>query len=81
MDNTGPRDLRPHLRRLRNPDTGAWLHLSGQGETRDIALAWCGTRDQARTLRERAQARGDDFPFQIAPLTRQTETQKGQANE
>jgi hypothetical protein len=62
------RDRRPYLIRLRNEATGAWLHLSGSGETRDRAQSWAGTRDQAANLRKRAEARGEPWPYVRARL-------------
>jgi len=62
------RDRRPYLVRLRNPATGAWLHLSGSGETRDRALSWSGTRKQAETLADRAGKRGEPWPYERARL-------------
>lgn len=64
-----PRDLRPYLRRLYNPLTGQYLHLSGSGETRGTTHAWAGTRDQAQTLKDRARAKQEPFPYRLAPLT------------
>ena len=64
-----PRDLRPYLRRLYNPLTGQYLHLSGHGETSGTIHAWAGTREQAQTLRARARAAKEPFPFRLAPLT------------
>jgi len=69
LENTRPRDLRAHMRRLYNPRTGRYLHLSGSGETKGTAHAWAGTRDQAEVLRERARITGADFPFFITPLS------------
>lgn len=69
------RDLRPYLRRLHNPATGLWLHLSGHGETADINYSWRGTRDQAATLRQRATARGDEWPYEIAAMEQVREGQ------
>lgn len=66
---TDRRDLRPYLRRLYNPTTRAYLHLSGTGETPRIDYAWSGTRAQAQTLRDRAKTRGEEFPYRLAPLT------------
>jgi hypothetical protein len=61
-------DLRPWMRRLRNPVTGAFLHLSGQGETRDQNYAWSGTADQARNLRAKLH-QGQQFPYLLIPFT------------
>jgi hypothetical protein len=49
--------------RLRDPETGAFLHLSGQGATTNTGESWLGFRHQAETLRQRAIARGDAWPF------------------
>ena len=49
--------------RLVNPATGAYLHLSGKGETRGHAHAWLGYRKQAKVLRDRAKIRGEEFPY------------------
>lgn len=58
------RDRRPWDKiRLRNPATRGWLHLSGHGETDNLDWSWLGTREQARTLRDRARTRGDAWPF------------------
>ena len=67
------RDLRPYLRRLYNPTTRAYLHLSGTGETPRIDYAWSGTKAQAQTLRDRAKTRGEAFPYRLAPLAAQKE--------
>ena len=66
MADTNLRDMRPYLRRLMNPVTGHYLHLSGSGETDGTALAWSGTREQARNLRARAE--GQHFPYVLVPL-------------
>jgi hypothetical protein len=61
------RDMRPLLRRLYNPITGKFLHLSGAGETDGTANAWSGTPEQARRLR--AQRYQDQhFAFVLKPL-------------
>ena len=49
--------------RLRDPDTGEFLHLSGAGTTRDISFSWIGLQSQAVELQRRAMAAGEDFPF------------------
>lgn len=51
--------------RLRNPHTGELLHMSGQGITCSTTWSWLGFRHQAETLRARALARGEDWPFTI----------------
>lgn len=50
--------------RLRDPQTGELLHLSGQGTTTNVTWSWLGYRHQAETLRQRAAIRGEDWPFQ-----------------
>lgn len=54
-------DARMH--RLWNPETKQYLHLSGAGETPDVALSWLGYAHQADTLRTRARTRGDEWPY------------------
>lgn len=49
--------------RLRNPQTGELLHLSGQGTTTDVTWSWLGYHHQAETLRSRAAIRGEEWPF------------------
>lgn len=49
--------------RMRDPSTGRYLHLSGEGDTDKIAYAWLGYRRQAKVLRDRALQRGEAFPF------------------
>lgn len=49
--------------RLRDPLTGALLHLSGQGTTTNPDHSWLGFRHQADTLRDRALATGEAWPF------------------
>ncbi|AVO36620.1 hypothetical protein [Pukyongiella litopenaei] len=51
--------------RLRNPVTGEFLHLSGQGVTHDINYSWLGFAYQAENLRIRAAARGESWPFDL----------------
>ncbi|QBR35724.1 hypothetical protein ETW23_05795 [Leisingera sp. NJS201] len=53
--------------RLRNPQTGELLHLSGQGTTTDVTWSWLGYNHQAETLRSRATTRGEDWPFAPVP--------------
>lgn len=53
--------------RLKDPETGDFLHLSGVGRTRNIDWSWLGTRAQARTLRDRARTRGEDWPWRAVP--------------
>lgn len=54
-------DARMH--RLWNPATRQYLHLCGDRETPDIGLSWLGYAHQAANLRDRALARGDDWPY------------------
>lgn len=49
--------------RLRDTDTGEFLHLSGQGTTRNVHESWLGFKHQALTLAIRAFERGEEFPF------------------
>ncbi len=49
--------------RLKDRVTGEYLHLSGAGVTTGTHYAWNGTKAQARALRDRAAARGEDWPF------------------
>ncbi|WP_371398870.1 hypothetical protein [Marinovum algicola] len=49
--------------RLRDRSTGEYLHLSGAGRTLDVTWSWLGTRQQARTLRDRALTLGEDWPW------------------
>lgn len=53
--------------RLMNPQTGQFLHLSGNGATPTARLAWLGTRDQAQELRRRARIAGRDWPYRMIP--------------
>jgi hypothetical protein len=53
--------------RLRDPSTGAFLHLSGSGTTPSVGQSWLGHMHQADTLKQRAKARGEDWPFQQVP--------------
>lgn len=49
--------------RLRNNDTGEWLHTSGTGTTKSLAWSWLGFSYQAAALRAEHKARGQDWPF------------------
>lgn len=53
--------------RLRDPSTGEFLHQSGTGMTRSVHWSWLGHMHQADTLKQRAKARGEDWPFQQVP--------------
>ena len=50
--------------RLRNPATKAFLHMSGNGTTPGTHWSWLGYLHQAKTLRKRAKARGELWPFE-----------------
>lgn len=52
---------------LRDRNTGAFLHLSGTGATKDTDYAWAGTLTQAACLQSRAAAKGADWPY--APVS------------
>lgn len=52
-----------HKLRLVNVETGEFLHMSGSGTTRTQDWAWLGFRGQAETLKDRAEMRGEPFPF------------------
>ena len=49
--------------RLVIAETGAFLHLSGKGTTTDVTWSWLGYLHQAETLRRRAEAQDEDWPF------------------
>jgi hypothetical protein len=53
--------------RLHDPKTGAFLHLSGTSTTANQHWSWLGHMHQADTLKHRAKARGEDWPFQPVP--------------
>lgn len=53
----------PRMHRLLNPATRCYLHLSGAGETRNVNFSWIGFAYQADTLRQRAAARGEAWPY------------------
>lgn len=53
----------PRMHRLWNPATRCYLHLSGAGETRNVNFSWIGFAYQADTLRQRAAARGEAWPY------------------
>lgn len=53
--------------RLRDPSTGEFLHLSGTGMTPSVDQSWLGHMHQADTLKQRAKARGEDWPLQPVP--------------
>lgn len=59
--------------RLKNLDTGEYLHLSGDGATKNKNHSWSGTRRQANTLAQRAAARGEPFPYRKVRATAQKE--------
>ena len=49
--------------RLVDPDTGDFLHLSGDGRTRNPGQSWLGWRKQSDTLKSRALSKGQNWPF------------------
>lgn len=49
--------------RLFNPGTQKYLHFSGQSETAEVIWSWRGHRYQAATLKKRARARGETWPY------------------
>ena len=61
----------PRLIRLKNPDTGLYLHLSGVGEVKGTEWAWLGYRYQAETMRGRAVRQGVEWPYE--PEAREAE--------
>jgi hypothetical protein len=60
---SGPADLR--RKRLINPITNKYLHMSGSGETKNETYAWLGYAYQAEVLLNRARVRNDDFPYEF----------------
>ena len=54
--------------RLRDPETGDYLRFDAVSVTEVCAWSWSGTRKQADTLRARAEARGEPWPFVIVDL-------------
>lgn len=48
--------------RLRDSQ-GRYLHLSAEGTTDNQDYAWFGTIEQARKIKAKAIARGDDWDF------------------
>lgn len=75
----------PHIRtdyrapkpkvRFKHRVTGDYLHLSGSGVTHGTAYAWNGTRAQARALRDRALATGEEWPFKAVKRIEATDRQ------
>jgi hypothetical protein len=51
--------------RLRNPETRAYLHLSGEGETKDVNYSWRGFVRQADALKERVTESGKEWPYRM----------------
>ncbi|MEN9062877.1 hypothetical protein [Ponticoccus litoralis] len=66
-----PQIARGDLIRLRNPLTGEYLHLSGEGATRTTRWSWCGTRGRAKTLEQRTRARRQPWPWHAEPQHQQ----------
>lgn len=65
VKNEGWAYAHPFLRRLQNPVTGEYLHLSGYGTTPHEDYAWCGVASQARALRKQAEKDGEPFPYRM----------------
>lgn len=69
-------DIQSHARigmaskkvRLRDPETGLYLHFSGHGTTQGTTWAWSGTPQQAANMRRAARERGEQFPYRRAAL-------------
>lgn len=57
------RFFRKSLIRLVNANTQNFLHISTNGETANEVYAWSGTVLQARNLRDKMTAAGQDFPY------------------
>lgn len=51
--------------RLRDPETKAFLHMSGSSTTPNTNWSWLGYQYQAETLKKRAKIRGENWPFQL----------------
>ncbi len=49
--------------RLKHLVTGKYLHLSAECTIKGTTYAWSGSKRQARTIRARAIARGEEWPF------------------
>lgn len=60
--------------RIYNPETRAYLHLSGAGETKGTDYAWCGTQHQAETLAAHARETGKDWPYVTLTKAKAEET-------
>ncbi|WP_170335026.1 hypothetical protein [Ruegeria arenilitoris] len=72
--------------RLRNPETGEYLHASGTGTVFGIDWSWLGFRRQAEALRQATLSRNEPWVFiivhrdeneEIANLRSQFETECG----
>jgi hypothetical protein len=55
--------LSKNMVRLQNPQNGKFLHSSASKETDNVEWSWLGYKNQAKTLRERAKIRGDDWTY------------------
>lgn len=66
--NGAPQNQRRHMRRLYDPEAKVYLHMSGQGTTQTEEWAWMGLPSQAAVLKERAETRGEAWPFQVIPV-------------
>jgi len=53
--------------RLRDPHTGALLHIDGRSATHDKTFSWLGTVRQIKALRASAKAQRRDFPYRPVP--------------
>jgi hypothetical protein len=60
---------RPGIR-LWNPQTRKYLHASGSGEVQSEVYAWRGFYRQADVLMQRAQIRGDEWPYEPIEVTK-----------
>ena len=54
--------------RLHNPITGKWLHNSCLIETDNMDYSWSGRPNEARVLRDRTEARGDEWLYKRSPI-------------
>lgn len=52
-----------HKVRLIDFEAGEYLHMSGVGTTKKLDWAWLGFAKQAEVLKQRAEERGESWPF------------------
>jgi len=71
IDGYSPDDRRKRMIRLRNTETGLYLHLSAEADIKGTAYAWAGTPAQESALRDRAHAAGRPFPYEAEPVVQQ----------